>query len=64
MPARYDVSQIKKCPVYRIDSNDNTSVKYIMFGPDLSSFKQFTDINSLFAYASEKNFILDFKNDS
>lgn len=64
MPARYDVLDIRKCPVYKIEPNNNNSAKYIMFGPDLSSFKQFADINSLLAYASEKNFILDFKNDS
>jgi hypothetical protein len=62
MRAWFDVATLNKCPVYKIDSNN--SVKFILFGPDLSKFKEFSQIQDLIDYAALHSLTLDFKYDS
>ena len=59
MRSWYDVTKLKKCPVFSISEN---RTGFIMFGPDLSTFKQFSNLESLLAYAEQHSLILDFKN--
>jgi hypothetical protein len=58
----FDTGSLKKCPVYKI--NFNNSIKFIVFGPDLSKFKQFSEMQDLLDYAALHSLTLDFKYDS
>lgn len=64
MKAWFDVGSLKRCPVYKIDSEDSNSSKFILFGPDLAKFKQFYSLQELIDYSNLHGLELDFKNDS
>ena len=58
-----DINQdIKKCFVYTILNFNESGTKYIMFEPNSSNFKQFTNLQALLDYASTNAFVLNFKN--
>lgn len=55
----YDTTKLNHCIVYSF-TKDGTQ-KYILFGPDLSKFKQFNDGQELADYATSHNLTLQFK---
>ena len=55
----YDTTKLNHCIVYSF-IKDGTQ-KYILFGPDLSKFKQFNDGQELANYATSHNLTLQFK---
>jgi len=55
----YDVAKLNHCVVYTF-IKDGTK-QYLLFGPDLSKFKQFADGQQLANYATTHNLILQFK---
>jgi len=64
MRSWFNIGDLKKCPVYKIDSKDSNSSKFILFGPDLAKFKQFYSLQELVDYSVLHGLTLDFKNDS
>ena len=59
MRSQYDATKLNHCIVYSF-IKDGTQ-KYILFGPDLSKFKQFNDGQELANYATSHNLTLQFK---
>ena len=59
MPQWYDATELKRCLVYTL-ANEGTT-KYILFGPDLSKFKSFDNVEDLVNYATSNNLTLQFK---
>jgi hypothetical protein len=55
----HDVTKMNDCVVYTF-MKDGIK-QYILFGPDLSKFKQFNDGQELADYATTHNLILQFK---
>lgn len=55
----HDTTKLNHCIVYTFIKNDIK--QYILFGPDLSKFKQFNDGQELANYATSNNLILQFK---
>lgn len=62
MKAWYNIENLNRCIVYTFFDKDNSSTaKYIMFGPDLSKFKKFDNLESVSDYATRNNLIIEFK---
>ena len=59
MPQWDDVTTLNHCIVYTF-MKDRTK-QYLLFGPDLSKFKQFNDGQELADYATTHNLVLQFK---
>jgi hypothetical protein len=59
MPQWYDATSLRHCLVYTL-TNESTN-KYILFGPDLSKFKSFDNMEDLVSYATSNNLTLQFK---
>jgi hypothetical protein len=59
MRSQYNVTELNHCIVYTF-MKDGIK-QYILFGPDLSKFKQFNDGQELANYATFHNLILQFK---
>jgi len=55
----YDTTQLNHCIVYTF-MKDGIN-QYLLFGPDLSKFKQFNDGQEIANYATTHNLILQFK---
>ena len=60
MKSCYDVLSLNSCPVFKVEQDDK--LVYIMFGPDLKTFKHFLSLEDLMNYANSKNLIPDLKN--
>lgn len=59
MPQWYDTTKLNYCVVYTLTENGST--KYILFGPDLSKFKRFDNVDDLIYYATSNNLTLRFR---
>lgn len=59
MAQRYDTTKLNNCVVYTFIKDGNK--KYILFGPDLSKFKQFDNGQELADYATVHNLTLQFR---
>ena len=55
----YDTTELNHCIVYTFMKDEIK--QYLLFGPDLSKFKQFNDGQELANYATTHNLILQFK---
>jgi hypothetical protein len=56
---KYDTNNLNHCIVYTFMKEGLK--QYILFGPDLSKFKQFDDGQELADYATSNSLILQFK---
>jgi len=59
MRSQYDTTKLNHCIVYTFMKGGVR--KYLLFGPDLSKFRQFNDGQELADYATTHNLILQFK---
>ena len=59
MPQWHNVTELNHCIVYTFMKDEVK--QYLLFGPDLSKFKQFNDGQELADYATSNNLILQFK---
>jgi len=59
MPQWYDTTKLKYCVVYTLTKDGTT--RYILFGPDLTKFNRFDNVDDLIDYATSNNLTLQFK---
>ena len=59
MAQRHNVTELNHCIVYTFIKDGIK--QYVLFGPDLSKFKQFNDGQELADYATSNSLILQFK---